>query len=277
VARWHRYLRARPEILTSLPSLNLNVVSTSCHLNYRGITKVCDQGEELMSPVKVIAATALSIGMVAAAGIAGFAVVNSSSTSAASDTITLLASETATGQAPFYQPGDLPAVMTFEQSQSKSSQSGQASAQSSNLQLAVTQPSPSASVRDTPLPTSSVKAPEITSLQARSAVLSQVNGTVVSTTEVTRNGYEAFAVKVNLNDGSTATGYVDKKSGVVFDWNVVGAPATTGNGSTPVAPAAPQATKPKYDDKNDDHEESNHKEDSKSSHDSDDDEDEDDD
>jgi hypothetical protein len=231
-----------------------------------------------MSPVKVIAATALSIGMVAVAGIAGFAVVSSSSTSAATDTITLLANETSTGQVPFYQPGDLPAVMTFEQSQASGSANSQtSSAQSSTSQLTTTQPSSAASVRETPQATSSAKLPEITSLQARSAVLSQVNGTVVSTTEVTRNGYEAFAVKVNLNDGSTATGYVDKKSGVVFDWNVVGAPAATGSGSgsVPAAPAAPQTTKPKDDDKKDSHKEDTHKEDSKSSHDSDDDEDDD--
>jgi hypothetical protein len=229
-----------------------------------------------MSPVKVIAATALSIGMVAVAGIAGFAVVSASSTSAATDTITLLATETSTGQVSFYQPGDLPAVMTFEQSQPSGSANSQTSAQSSTSQLTTTQPSLAASVRETSQATSSVKLPEITSLQARSAVLAQVNGTVVSTTEVTRNGYEAFAVKVNLNDGSTATGYVDKKSGVVFDWNVIGAPAATGNSSGSV-PAAPQTTKPKDDDKKDSHKEDTHKEDSKSSHDSDDDEDEDDD
>ena len=230
-----------------------------------------------MSPMKVVAATALSIAMVAVAGIAGFAVVSSSGASSASDTITLLANETSSGQVPFYQPGDLPAVMTFEQSQSNGPASGQTTAQSSTSQLATTQPSPAASARETPLATSLAKLPEITSLQARSAVLSQVNGTVVSITEVARSGYEAFAVKVNLNDGSTATGYVDKKSGVVFDWNVVGAPAATSNGNgsvpgAPAAPAAPQTTKPKDDDKKD-----SHKEDSKSSHGSERDDDEDDD
>lgn len=230
------------------------MVSVEGHLNYRETTKVCEKGA-LMSPVKVIAATALSIGMVTAAGIAGFAVVNSSSTSAATDTITLLANESATGQAPFYQPGDLPAVMTFQQD--RSTTSGIASTQSTHA----------VSNRETPRTTSSAKQPEITDLQARSAVLAQVHGTVMSTTEVTHNGYEAFAVKLNLNDGSTATGYVDKKSGVVFDWAAVGAPATTGNsgGSSAVAPVSPQTTTHKDDDKNETHKEDTHKEESKSS------------
>ena len=217
-----------------------------------------------MSPIKVFAATALSIGMVAAAGVAGFAVVNSSSTSAATDSITLLANESSTRQAPFYQPGDLPAVMTFDQGQTVGSASAETSAQSTITALATAQPSPSASLRETPRAAAS----EITALQARSAVLAQVNGTIVATTEVTRKGYEAFAVKLNLADGSTATGYVDKKSGVVFDWDVVGAPAsTTGNsgGSTGNAPVAPQTTTHKDDDKNESHKEDTHKSESKPS------------
>ena len=216
-----------------------------------------------MSPIKVFAATALSIGLVAAAGIAGFAVVNSSITSAATDSITLLANESSTGQAPFYQPGDLPAVVTFDQAQTVATSSGETSAQSTTTTLITTQPNPAASIRETPNAVPS----EITALQARSAVLAQVNGTVVATTEVTRKGYEAFAVKVNLADGSIATGYVDKKSGVVFDWDVVGAPATPGNsgGSAGSAPVAPQPATHKEDDKKDSHKEGGQKSDSKPS------------
>ena len=80
-------------------------------------------------------------------------------------------------------------------------------------------------------------------------MLGQVKGTVTSVTEVTRNGFDAFAVKVALNDGGTATGYVHKASGVVFDWDVVGPPAATstntGGGN---APAATTTTTQKRDD-----------------------------
>ena len=153
--------------------------------------------------------------------------------------------------------------MTVDQGQATGSTSAESSAQSTSTSIATTQPSPSATVRETARATAS----EITALQARSAVLAQVSGTVVSTTEVTRKGYESFAIKVNLTDGSTATGYVDKKSGVVFDWDVVGAPATVGNtsGSTGTAPVAPQTTAHKEDDKNDSHKEDTHKSESKPS------------
>jgi len=218
-----------------------------------------------MSPIKVLAATALSVAMVAAAGIAGFAVVNSSSTSAATDTITLLANESSTGQVPFYQPGELPPVVNVDQNQANTAIINETPAQSSTSGISPSLATPAATVREKPAAITATQTSEITALQARSAVLAQAGGTVVSTTEVTHNGYESFAVKLNLSDGSTAIGYVDKKSGVVFDWDVVGAPATSGTsgGSGAVAPSAPQTTTHKDDDKKDSQKADTHKSDSK--------------
>lgn len=63
--------------------------------------------------------------------------------------------------------------------------------------------------------------------EARSLILAQAPGTVVTTWSTVRNGYRAYAVKVLRSDGSLTTGYVDRASGVIFDWTVVAAPAST--------------------------------------------------
>lgn len=207
-----------------------------------------------MSKAKAIAVTAVSIGMVTVAGVAGFAVVNSANASTPTQTIALLADETPLTPAPNFVPGELPPIVTLEQSANRTPAQVQA-------EVAATVPQSSTSTTNTfaippqtkqTLATTTTHPTEITSLQARSAVLGEVQGTVTSISEVTRNGYEAFAVKVALTDGGTATGYVHKTSGVVFDWDVVGAPATT-SGNTAKAPTSVGTSAKKEDDHNDDH------------------------
>ena len=212
-----------------------------------------------MSKAKVAAVSVVSLGMVAIAGVAGFAVVGSANASSPAETITLLADENPVGLAPSFIPGELPPIVTFDQSTSRTPAQTQA-----KVAETIAQTSNSTTSSSTKLPVTPTQAPvatptEITSLQARTAVLSEVKGTVTSVTEVSRNGFEAFAVKVALNDGGTATGYVHKATGVVFDWDVVGAPAaqSTSNGSAAKAPAAPATTSKKDDD--DDRKENEHK------------------
>ncbi|MDD2818570.1 MAG: hypothetical protein PHN51_07205 [Candidatus Nanopelagicales bacterium] len=224
-----------------------------------------------MSVIKTVAVTAMSLGMVAVAGVAGFAVVNSASPTPAPETITLLANETATAGAPMFVPGELPPIVTFEQSVARTPDqtSAQIAATIPSVKISKTSP-----VAATPTPVTTPSPTQITSLQARTAVLSEVKGTVTSISEVTRNGFEAFAVKVALTDGGTATGYVHKATGVIFDWDAVGAPAAQ-PAAPAKAPAATVTTTKKDDDDDDDDDESEHKsEDTKrpsSSHDDDDD------
>ena len=209
-----------------------------------------------MSKTKVVAVTVVSLGMVAVAGVAGFAVVSSTNASAPSDTITLLAAENPIATTPNFVPGELPPIVTLDQSSSRTPAQNQAEAAATTTQSTTSHLTPLVPTAPQPQATGAAKPTEITSLQARTAVLKEVQGTVTSVSEVTRNGYEAYAVKVAVNDGSTATGYVHKASGVVFDWDVVAAPASSNSGGAK-APAAPLTTsKTERDD--DDHE-SEHK------------------
>lgn len=57
-----------------------------------------------------------------------------------------------------------------------------------------------------------------TEQQAQQAAIAATPGSVLSTTRVTRGGYDAFAVQIERTDGSVVTGYVEATSGVVFDW-----------------------------------------------------------
>lgn len=209
-----------------------------------------------MSKTKVAAVTVVSLGMVTIAGIAGFAVVGSSQASTPAQTITLLANENPVNTGPTFIPGELPPIVTFDQSSTRTLAQKQAEA-AATIEQPLTSTSKQITSESPRSGTS--KTPEISALQARTAVLSEVKGTVTSVTEVSRNGFEAFAVKVALNDGGTATGYVHKATGVVFDWDVVGAPPaqTTSNGSSAKAPTVPVATSKKDDD--DDHAENEHK------------------
>lgn len=67
--------------------------------------------------------------------------------------------------------------------------------------------------------------PKSISRQAATAkVKAQVEGALVSAVPVRHQGFDAWKVVIAANDGSTATAWVDKASGVVYDWKVI--PAT---------------------------------------------------
>ena len=84
-------------------------------------------------------------------------------------------------------------------------------------------PSPSAVTSDATTPQTASSS--ISRSEARSLVLAQAPGEIVKTWSAVRDGYRAYAVKVLRPDGSLATGFVDRASGVVFDWTTVAAPA----------------------------------------------------
>ncbi len=77
-----------------------------------------------------------------------------------------------------------------------------------------------------------VSAVTISAARAKRSVLKQVPGTVLSVTRTKHGGYPAYAVTVRRADGSTATGYVDRSSGVIFDWTQTAAPAAPSTSST---------------------------------------------
>lgn len=65
----------------------------------------------------------------------------------------------------------------------------------------------------------------LTSARAGAIVRKQANGGRVTDVRGLRHGgYDAFAVRIARTDGSTLTGYVDRDSGVVFDWKQTVAP-----------------------------------------------------
>jgi len=65
----------------------------------------------------------------------------------------------------------------------------------------------------------------ISEATAKSLVLAEVPGTLVSVAKETRGGFPSYAVTVKRADGSTVTGFVDQTDGVIHDWTQTTAPA----------------------------------------------------
>jgi hypothetical protein len=108
-------------------------------------------------------------------------------------------------------------------------------------------PAPSAPA---PKPTRTSTPPRgISPAAARAAVLKVAGGRVTSVTATRHGGYSAYAVKVTRNDGSIVIGYVDRASGVVFDWLKLSGPTSTPSAEPsseePSSPASQQSEDPK--------------------------------
>ena len=73
---------------------------------------------------------------------------------------------------------------------------------------------------DSASPAASRDTTSVSSRQAARTVLAETGGSVMSVSKSNRGGYSAWAVTVKRPDGSVITGYVDRASGVVFDWVV---------------------------------------------------------
>lgn len=59
---------------------------------------------------------------------------------------------------------------------------------------------------------------------AQAKVTKKVPGDVVSVKRTKRDGFASWAVTVERADGSIVVGYVDRASGIIFDWTVQKAP-----------------------------------------------------
>ena len=64
----------------------------------------------------------------------------------------------------------------------------------------------------------------VTSTTALSKIQQEVPGLLTSLRKVKRDGFYAWAVTIKRSDGSVVVGYVDRRSGIVFDWTVQTAP-----------------------------------------------------
>lgn len=60
----------------------------------------------------------------------------------------------------------------------------------------------------------------ITGKAATALVLAQAPGSTIKASATTREGYRAWAVQVRRTDGSVVTGFVDRATGVVFEWRL---------------------------------------------------------
>ena len=155
-----------------------------------------------MNRPTIIATVVAATGVLVAGSVAGLAVVNAvSSTPADSSTVAVVAA------APPAQ-GDATAVEGTEATELPQ----------------IAQPTPQDEVTSQAPGVAPISVPaapkEIPSAAARKAVVKAAPGSVVSITKGSRQGLKAWAVQVERQDGSIVTGYVDRESGVVFDWTL---------------------------------------------------------
>lgn len=80
---------------------------------------------------------------------------------------------------------------------------------------------------------------------AARAAVAKSGGTVLSVERARHGGYPAWAVRIQRADGSVITGYVERESGVVYDWVVVrpARPADT-SGTSDTSGSAPASPRP---------------------------------
>lgn len=222
-----------------------------------------------MQRSSAIALIAVTAGVLVAGSVAAVAVINAASTSPEPATVAAVADpsalptasafDTAPVDAPSFAPGVLPSIEVADLSVASQapaapavepaapstagnakkkggtepSTSAKAAAKSA-AQQATPAKAAAAAASETP---KAVQPRQLSREEAAAVVAAQVNGTLVSAKETERGGYNAFAVTIARGDGSTVTGFVDRASGVVFDWTQTQAPAQE-------PAAAPQQPKP---------------------------------
>ena len=143
----------------------------------------------------------------------------------------------------------LPEVTEQPAVQQQTASNPKAAAGSGKAAPSKSQPTAKPASNDSAQPENTVSAD-----QARSTVLKQGDGvTVVATSKDSHKGYDTWAVRITRANGEVLTGYVDRVSGVVIDWDVnQQAPAA----STPSASASDDSD----DDSGSDHSGSDDKE-----------------
>lgn len=153
-----------------------------------------------MNRSRAIASTIAVTGVLVSMTVAGIAVVNATDADVPTESTTLVVASTPQS-APSLDPQPLTAVSLAP----------------------LTAPSSSRPSIEAPAATTTDTTTSISRAEARSLVLAQAPGEIVKTWSAVRDGYRAYAVKVLRPDGSLATGFVDRASGVVFDWTTVAA------------------------------------------------------
>jgi hypothetical protein len=156
-----------------------------------------------MERKSIIAIVGAAAGVLVASSIAGVAVINAASASTSKPEAMVLTAAAQLQSAPVVLP-----------------------------ELPVTQMPSAPKVTGTPDVTSTPEVGGSTTLQsaakisdnkiganaARAAVVNASGGSVLKTSRVELDGFDAYGVQVARTDGSVVTGYVDSKSGVIFSW-----------------------------------------------------------
>jgi hypothetical protein len=162
----------------------------------------------------IIALAAGAAGVLATSAFAGVAVYNAATVSSRADDAVVMAAAPQPVVEGVSERESAPALPELPQiSASPSAAEGTATAPTDQGADEATEP------RTTPA---------ITKAKASKVALSEAPGEVLGVNAKSRNGYQAWAVRIKRPDGSIVTGYVDKASGVAFDWVIdQQAPATT--------------------------------------------------
>lgn len=145
-----------------------------------------------------------TFGVLAAGTIAGIAVYNvASSSSVDSELAAVVATTPAVTSLEPLTPADLPSVPVVEAPASIATATPQ------------TSPEPTA-----PAPSDASTQVLVSKSTASALVLAESPGLPLKVTQSARKGYQAWAVQVRRTDGSVVTAYVDRASGVIFEWTV---------------------------------------------------------
>ena len=202
-----------------------------------------------MERSSIIATVVAAGGILIAGSVASAAVINATATSQPDGTTAQIVATSATAEPfietadnstsvelPEFSADDLPEIVVSEVDIPGINADTANEAPQVTAAAPVTAPKPTAKAKATPKPTAakasapaSSATPEATAPSARSIsadkavsiVLNATNGGVVQSAQSTTHaGFDSWAITVKRADGSVVIGYVDRATGVAFDWVV---------------------------------------------------------
>lgn len=171
----------------------------------------------------IIASVIAGAGIIIAGSVAGTAAINAAASSEPDpSTSQLLAAPAVIAPAPV---ADLAPLPTFTTEPLPEIKEPSAAPQPAKAAAAATREAESPAATSDAVPSAQ---PTLPPEQAVALVLAATGGgSTQDIRQVTRAGYEAWAVTVQRPDGSVVTGFVDRASANVFDWRVVQAAPVT--------------------------------------------------
>lgn len=152
-----------------------------------------------MERKSIIAIVGAAAGVLVASSVAGVAVINAASASTTKPEVTVLTAAAQLQSAPVELP-ELPVTQMPSASEVTSTPEVGGS---TTLQSAT-----------------KISANKIGAKAARAAVVNASGGSVLKTSRVVLDGFDAYGVQVARTDGSVVTGFVDSNTGVIFSWVV---------------------------------------------------------